>query len=70
MKEANLVEKEIELLVTARTLLTERRELLIEQREREAVVPDLPQPGMPWLKRWCIAAAAAHTWMMSAHPLL
>ena len=32
VKEANLVEEEIELLVTARTLLTERRELLIEQR--------------------------------------
>ena len=34
-----------------------------------SVIPELPALSWPRLERWCIAAAAAQAWMMSAHPL-
>ena len=35
-----------------------------------ASLPDVPAKVASPKNRWCIAAAAAHAWMMSAHPLL
>ena len=40
--------------------------LLLHGKLSQGVLGALPEA----IQRWCIAAAAAHAWMMSAHPLL
>ncbi len=52
------------------TKLPSARPIWIGSRGWFSAIPDFPGLRFPFFERWCIAAAAAQPWMLSAHPLL